>query len=180
MPKYDFCINQANECEAVHPAGEAYIYDWDWQVTGGTVYPYGPQYRNATIYPSSTSMMVELKAYNTCGSTDWKRMYTNVITCRSYYLAISPNPSNSETTISIESGTPEETALKSASPEPAFYETTEWEMEVYSTMQSLKAKQTKIRGNSTKINTQSWKEGVYTVRAKYKDQVLTSKLVVKK
>ena len=33
---------------------------------------------------------------------------------------------------------------------------------------------------STKIQTSGWKEGVYMVRVKYKDEILTGKLVVKK
>lgn len=96
-------------------------------------------------------------------------------------MMLSPNPSSGETIISIEpDNSAEDATLKSASSQTTFDENEEWELEVYSTMQSLKTKQTKIRGKSTKINTQSWKEGVYTVRAKYKDQILTGKLVVKK
>ncbi len=41
-------------------------------------------------------------------------------------------------------------------------------------------KKTKLKGKSTTINTQSWKEGVYLIRAVYKDEILTGKLVVKK
>lgn len=124
---------------------------------------------------------VIVKARNTC---EWGNygaaMQFSTSSCGGMYMMMSPNPSSGETTISIESGTPEETALKSASAETTFDDNTEWEYEVYSTMQNLKAKKTKIRGKSTKLNTQSWKEGVYTVRAKYKGEVLTGKLVVKK
>ncbi len=45
----DFCMNQSHEGEANHPAGNAGITDWDWRVTGGSVYPYGSSYENATI-----------------------------------------------------------------------------------------------------------------------------------
>lgn len=69
--------------------------------------------------------------------------------------------------------------LKSVSIENTFDENTEWELEVYDNIQSLKLKKQKLKGKSTTIQTASWKEGVYMVRVKYKDEVLTEKLVVK-
>ncbi|MFV0267938.1 MAG: T9SS type A sorting domain-containing protein, partial [Draconibacterium sp.] len=66
------------------------------------------------------------------------------------------------------------------STETTFDENAEWDLEVYNSMQSLKLKKQKLKGNSVTINTQSWKEGVYMVRVKYKDKILTGKLVVQK
>ncbi len=43
----------------------------------------------------------------------------------------------------------------------------------------LKSRKTKLKGKSTTIQTAGWQEGVYIVRVKYKDEVLTGKLVVK-
>lgn len=86
-----------------------------------------------------------------------------------YSLSMSPNPSNAETTLTILSNS-----------EQAVDETAEWELEIYSPAQVLKEKKTKLKGNSTKIQTLGWEEGVYVVRVKYKDEVLTGKLVVKK
>ncbi len=59
-------------------------------------------------------------------------------------------------------------------------ETLEWEMEVYDQNQTLKEKKTKLKGRSVEIQTANWKEGVYLVRVKYKNEILTGKLVVKK
>ncbi len=107
------------------------------------------------------------RGLNTCGWGDW--YYSdNIYVYSSRSLVIMPNPSSVETTISVESG---ETALD---------ETAEWELEVYDNVQNLKEKKTKLKGKSTTINTQSWKEGVYLIRAVYKDEILTGKLVVKK
>ncbi len=171
MPVYDFCYGTHNEVEAVHPAGDAHITAWDWRVTGGTVYPYGSQYKYATIYPNSYSnFMVEIRAINTCGVwTDWARMYTNVVDCGRSLLVFTPNPTTGETTLSIESESEEKT----------FDDNTEWDMEVYSPGQVLKEKKAKLKGKSTTIQTQSWKDGVYVVRVKYKNEILTGKLVVK-
>ena len=46
--------------------------------------------------------------------------------------------------------------------------------------QLLKTKQTGLRGQSAKIQTAGWKEGVYLVRVNYNDEVLTGKLLVKR
>ncbi len=107
------------------------------------------------------------RGLNTCGWGDW--YYSdNIYVYSSRSLVIMPNPSSVETTISVESG------------ETAFDETAEWELGVYDNVQNLKEKKTKLKGKSTTINTQSWKEGVYLLRALYKDEIITGKLVVKK
>jgi hypothetical protein len=70
--------------------------------------------------------------------------------------------------------------IETTSKDKVFDETTEWELEVYSPSQTLKEKQTKLKGKEHKLQTQGWQEGVYVVRVKYKDKVLSDKLVVKK
>ena len=70
--------------------------------------------------------------------------------------------------------------LKSASTKNSLDENTEWDLEVYDDLQNLKLKKDKLKGKSTNIQSASWKEGVYLVRVKYKDHILTGKLVVKK
>lgn len=124
---------------------------------------------------------VIVKARNTCGWGNYSApaMQFTTSSCMGMMLTVSPNPSNGETVISLEPELPVTETAKSTTV-ATFDETTEWELEVYNNMQSLKAKQTKIKTKEVKINTQSWKEGVYTVRVKYKDRVLLGKLVVKK
>ncbi len=109
---------------------------------------------------------ISVRLYNTCGPSQWytERFYP----FEGYYLAFSPNPSIGETNITIESYS-----------EDGFYETAQWDLEVYSETQLLKTKQTSLRGQSTRIQTAGWKEGVYLVRVNYKDEVLTGKLMVK-
>jgi hypothetical protein len=53
-------------------------------------------------------------------------------------------------------------------------------LEVYDSFQSLKLKNTKLKGKEYKIQTSGWKEGVYIVRVKYENEILQGKLVVKK
>lgn len=87
-----------------------------------------------------------------------------------YYMMITPNPATAETTISIE---PKSSAA-------TFDETAGWELEVYSETWDLKEKKTKLKTKGYKVKTSDWKEGVYFVNAKYKDEILQGKLVVKK
>jgi hypothetical protein len=87
-----------------------------------------------------------------------------------YTISIAPNPATGETTLTIESAFEEKT----------FDETAEWDLEVYSPMQALKTKKTRLKGKSTTIQTSGWAEGVYMVRVKYNGEVLTGKLIVKR
>ena len=97
-----------------------------------------------------------------------------------YSLLISPNPTSGETIVTIEQTSNEDESLKSATTETGFDYDTEWEMEVYDNLQNQKFKAVKLKGKSTTIQTNGWKEGVYIVRVKYKDEILTGKLIVKK
>jgi outer membrane protein assembly factor BamA len=90
--------------------------------------------------------------------------------CSQYSLLITPNPVVSEATVSIMNESENEN----------FDENAEWEMEVYDNMQNQKLKNEKLNGKSTKIQTNGWKEGVYIVRVKYKNEILQEKLVVTK
>jgi len=83
-------------------------------------------------------------------------------------LKISPNPASNETTIEIN-----DTGIQDAK------SNTEWQVEVYDSMQSLKAKAQKITGKQYAISTVGWKEGVYLVRAKFGNEILSGKLMVK-
>ena len=172
LPHYQFCNGQANPVKAVHLDGEAFIDEWDWDVTGGYVYYNNPNGDNSevTIYPTSSSFNVKLNAHNGCGWSGWADMGVATVSCFSYILSFSPNPSTLETTISIE---PASAKTKNTEALP------EWDLEVYNQGQQLKARTQKIKGRQTVLNTSGWKEGVYIVRAKVNGEVLTDKLVVK-
>ncbi len=104
-----------------------------------------------------------------CGVQKTTSRDVEVIMCD--FLLLTPNPSTSETIVSIESTSSKE--------ERTFDETAEWDLEVYDQSQMLKEKKTRLKGREYTLNTSGWKEGVYIVRANYKGKVLTEKLVVK-
>jgi len=134
-----------------------------------TTYPYAA-YGKHLSYTFYDEQYYTIKAkQKMCGSwSSWANKYITV--GDGLLMVIAPNPTGGETTLSIESTSEEKTVD----------ENTEWELEVYSPNQALKEKRTKLKGNSTTIQTQSWKEGVYVVRVKYKGEILTGKLIVKK
>lgn len=148
------------------------VSDYIWDLPSGfniisgqgtnSVYFYAP-----SSFSSSDELILEIE--NSCGYDDDVFEFYEGYDCGGYFLMMSPNPSTSETTLTI--GTTEGTET--------IGDTNEWEMEIYTPSQSLKEKKAKLRGSSTKIQTLGWKEGVYMVRVKLNDTVLTGKLVVK-
>lgn len=143
-------------------------YEWscnnNWQlVYGGTDY--------AEFEGPLTGSILEVKLCfdNPCGARTCliRELY---LPEDSYSLVFSPNPVSNETTVSIEPSA----GAKS------FDENAEWDLEVYGANQNLQEKKPKQKGSSATLQTAGWKEGVYLVRAVYKDEILTGKLVVKR
>lgn len=140
-------------------------YYWTTSPSSGvTIYPDG-RYASMSFANSGTYQVIA-RAHNGCGWSDYVITYVDVTD--GYYLAITPNPTTTEATI----------GLVNTSTEKATKET-EWDLEVYDAMQSMKAKVEKIKNNKQTLNTSGWKEGVYIVRAIIGDEVITEKLLVK-
>ena len=88
--------------------------------------------------------------------------------CGTYVMAFSPNPSTNETTL-----------LLSAYGEKIVYENSQWELEVFDQQKGLKEKRIKIKGKQININTSNWKDGIYLVRIKIGEEIISEKLVIK-
>lgn len=152
---------------------EMVITDYVWDFPSGFSIISGQGTNSVTFYaPSGFDYSDELvlEISNACGYEDDVFQFYEGYDCGGYFMMMNPNPAAGETTITI--GYKENSDLSG--------ENIEWELEVYDNVQTLKEKRTKLKGNSTKLQTSRWKEGVYVVRVKYKDEVLTGKLVVKK
>lgn len=115
---------------------------------------------------SDPSGNVSVDAMNCCGDE------TNIMTgdfAQAYYcyiLSFTPNPATDETTLEVL-----DTSGKNID--------AAWDAEVYDQLQILKLKSDKAKKSNLKINTSGWKEGVYMVRAKIGEAVISGKLVVK-
>ena len=139
---------------ALSPSNGNVIYDYGWTA-------------DIAFYNSGNYQLVVRAFNNQCGWGDY--VVTGITVYDSQYLSFSPNPTTGETTLSIEN----------TSKEATFDETSTWEMEIYDPLQKLKEKKTNLKGKEYKLDTSEWKEGVYIVRVKCKDKILTGKLVVK-
>jgi hypothetical protein len=156
----------------LNPQQGATSYNW---VVGGGVITDGQGTNWITVKTnkitgqSNINFAVSVRAENCSGPsnyfvrTGWVIPGTGGAT-----LVFNPNPATEETTLSIESDSDEKTFDDSAG----------WELEIYDNMQKLKLKNVKVNGKEYKINTSGWKEGIYLARVKYKDEILTGKLVI--
>jgi len=170
---YLLCPNTHYHITLMNDFGACSLSDYNWSAlpSGWSVNYY---YNNMiSIYTNSVpGGMIEVEATTCCGMntkvlTDYVGQYYN---CGSYSMLISPNPTTTETTVSLET----------TSEEIVFDENTEWELVIYDQSQLEKEKKTKIKGGKVKIKTSGWKKGIYFVRVKYKDEILTGKLSVGK
>ena len=163
---------------------EFYVYsqpgvtNYQWNVGGATILDGQGTSRiriktyDATSSGNNINFNVGVRFENDCGSslyfarTGWVIPGTGGAT----RIAVSPNPSTVETTISLETIDTDAKSTKALQ---------EWDLEVYNQGQQLKARKQKINGSQATLNTSGWKEGVYIIRAKVNGEVLTEKLVVK-
>lgn len=173
------CGNSAIEINA---RSASPVTDYHWTVSCGTILN-GQGTSCIFVEPNCNcyEIYVRLQTEDECGQLSAVAKKYITIDCTAptpLKVVLSPNPATRETIVSIET-MEEGLSLKSGN-EPAFDINEEWEMEVYSETQILKEKKTKLKGNSTKLKTSGWKEGVYIIRIKYKDVILQEKLLVKK
>jgi hypothetical protein len=87
--------------------------------------------------------------------------------CGGYRMIFMPNPAVDQTTIVL------------TNIEKTFDANVQWDLEVYDQMQNLKENKIKLKGSQIELNTTNLKDGVYIVRVKIEDDVVSEKLVVK-
>lgn len=158
---YHIYVNNSGPCQTSNytwsvPSAWTTFYTWSNMISINTnSTPGGPIAVNAITCCSNNAQII----------TSYMGSSYN---CGSYYLGFSPNPATNETTLEI---IPQDGKT--------IDENTQWELEVYDQQQSLKEKNSKIKGKQTKINTSAWKDGIYIVRVKIGDEMISEKLVVK-
>ena len=152
------------------------LYDWnlpsasDWDIS---VHGISHKYVEIEYWedPAPSYEKITVRAHNTCGWSDWQETWWPVTdNCGYLLMSFSPNPATGETTLTIQSSSEKEILDVNQ----------EWNLEVYTQTQVLKAKKSRLKGSSTVINTSGWQEGVYVVRVMYNNEVITGKLIVKR
>jgi len=150
------------------------VTNYQWVVSGGTILSgQGTDVLTVRTAINTTGLTkyfdVSLKYGNSCGWSNylWRSGFI-VSEGGPMLIVITPNPSAGEATIELTSDNKE-----------AFTALTEWEYEIYDSMQGMKEKKTNLKSTQTKVNTTNWKDGVYIVRAKIGEKIISEKLVVK-
>jgi len=127
---------------------------------------------DAGTVPSPGTYMFCVRGTNDCGTGGWAKKGVTYENCSfgGLSLAFSPNPARDETIMTIDSqqeGT-------------EFDENEEWTMEVYSKNQMMRVLNIRQKGKRYTLNTSVWEKGMYLIRVKYKNEVLTGKLIVER
>lgn len=193
-------------CYVSDPLSTNTTYDWDmivnnnsinstdfvWEIWGyelpilnqqtssttSSSWPY-IAYGKHLSYIFSEEQYYTIKAkHKKCGYwSSWGEKYITVGS-GGLFLMVAPNPSTNETTISLNESS-EESIMQNGTifSENVFVD--EWELEIYTIGQILIEKRTNLRTNNINIQTQGWEEGVYFIIAKYKEQRIMSKLIVR-
>ena len=143
------------------------VSDYSWilnPLNGNSVYDNG---WNADIaFYNSGNYQLVVRGQNTCGWGNYT--VTGIEVYDSEGLSIFPNPAAGEVTLTIETSDEKEPSVSG------------WDLEIYAPNMMLKEKKTSLKDNKTIINTSGWQEGIYMVRVKYGENLLTGKLVVKR
>ena len=148
-----------------NPAMGASDYSWTLNpLNGNSVYDNG---WNADIaFYNSGNYQLVVRGQNTCGWGNYT--VTGIEVYDSEGLSIFPNPASGEVTLTIETSDEKELPVSG------------WDLEIYAPNMMLKEKKTSLKDNKTIINTSGWQEGIYMVRVKYGESLITGKLVVKR
>jgi len=143
------------------------VTDYNWilnPLNGNSVYDYG--WTADIAFYNSGFYQVVSRGQNTCGWGDYT--VTGIEVYDSKGMSIYPNPASGEVTIEIQSSGDKELTA------------TVWELEIYTPGMILKEKKTSLKDNKTIINTSGWQEGIYMLRVKHGESLLTGKLIIKR
>jgi hypothetical protein len=143
------------------------VSDYSWTLNpmnGNSVYDNGWT-ADIAFYNAGNYQLV-VRGQNTCGWGNYT--VTGIEVYDSEGLSIFPNPAAGEVTLTIETSDEKEPSVSG------------WDLEIYAPNMMLKEKKTSLKDNKTIINTSGWQEGIYMVRVKYGENLLTGKLVVKR
>jgi len=169
-PIYIFCVGEAHPVQAKHIDGEAFLDDWDWDVTNGYITydnPYGDNSK-ATLRPLNYNFGVEIRAHNDCGWSEWVDMDPYTIFCGYMMFTMQPNPTDDFVEITAYEDV-NKTTLKS---NDKYYE-----VQIYNTMKVLKY-QVITKEPILRINTANFENGLYFVHFIFGKEAQVLQLVI--
>jgi len=118
--------------------------------------------------------LVQVRGINDCGTGQWNGSEVEYVDCwemeeeeNMYYLEFEPNPATDEITLKLKTDYID-----------AFTEGDTWEAEIFNQQMLLMHKSTTLKDKTYMINVSGWQEGIYFVRAKVKDNLISGKFMV--
>jgi len=135
---------------------------WQEQIDGtwGTV----------EYYPSEGTYKFMVRGNNDCGTaTNWSKTTVDYVDCGGFggFLSFFPNPATDEIKLELKTDNLD-----------TYTEGDEWEAEIFNQQMLLMHKSTRLKDKTYTINVSGWKEGVYYVRVKVKDKVVSGKFII--
>ena len=118
--------------------------------------------------------LVEVRGINDCGTGEWSGSEVEYIDCsfmeeeeNMYYLEFAPNPATDEITMELKTDNID-----------TYTEGDKWEAEIFNQQMLLMHKTTRLKDKTYTINVSGWKEGIYYVRVRVKDKLVSGKFIV--
>ncbi|MBA7533301.1 hypothetical protein ES705_25536 [subsurface metagenome] len=121
-------------------------------------------------FPPEGTYLFHVRGNNDCGTaTNWSKTSVEYVDCGGFggFLSFFPNPATVEITMELKTDNID-----------TFTEGDKWEAEIFNRQMLLMHKTTRLEDKTYTINVSGWKEGIYYVRVKVKDQLVSGKFIV--
>ena len=128
----------------------------------------------ATLHPYSYNITVKIKAHNSCGWSDWADVTPDVIPCGMYFT-VSPNPAQSEITISSMENATDKTNISSTN---IIQSQVQVNIELYD-ITGIRVKRSAFNiGDPMTMDVSRLKSGIYFLKIFVGDYIETHQLVI--
>jgi len=119
--------------------------------------------------PPEGTHMFHVRGNNACGTGNWSKTTVDYVDCGGFggFLSFFPNPATVEITMELKTDNID-----------TFTEGDEWEAEIFNRQMLLKHKTTRLKDKTCTINVSGWKKGIYYVRVRVKDKLVSGKFIV--
>jgi len=170
------CPNLISIIVATHPnEPQQGVTSYNWNAGSWQPYVLNSSGNNLVLnlqYQAPSPQYIEVSVSNQCGSS-YSTSKQFWMGCSQYSITVSPNPSNGEVTVLLTSND------KTKGVNALQRQQDKWTITVYNVNRSSeKLRAVPMINNKLTLNTSGWPKGIYIIRARSRDKVLETKLVV--
>lgn len=174
-PAYYLCKSHSGNYFEVDNKYDATSFDVQiCNLNGQVIYQFTTNYNRKSINYTNLNgyYLFRIRGTNSCGTGDWLEFEIEYRDCSNPEMFFSPNPAETETTLTIDDGNSVESQGVSNDDK--------WSMEIYSMDGLLVYKKENLIGKEHTIKTDNMKKGVYIVVLKRNKQLIRKKLIIDK